>query len=152
MPGHIHAQTEEAHALTTQTRAMAGESRKPIRTHDSMARRPRIVARAHDIPDRAGGQGSTGEHSDEAVGRDAPRRDPLYDAAHGACPRVRDQSPFPPTGTSSIESDMEAMSGRARRMTSRTRSSLSEASCAARSVQTSVIHAASGSLRSRLIT
>ena len=44
MPGHIHAQTEEAHALTTQASAMAGEGRKAVRMHDSMERHVWLVA------------------------------------------------------------------------------------------------------------
>ena len=152
MPGQIHARTEKAHAFTTQPRAMGAERGKPVRTDDPVTRDPRVVTRPHDVPDRARREWTTREHSDKAVGRDAARRDPLYDAANGARPPVRDQSPFPPTGRSSIESGIDAMSGRARLITSRTRSSFSDASCAARFDQTSVIHTLSRSVGSRLIT
>jgi hypothetical protein len=93
MPGHIHARTEEADAFTTEPRAMGAERRKPVRTDDAVTRDLRVVTRPHDVPDRARREWPTREHSDKAVGRDAARRDALYDAANGARPRVRDQSP-----------------------------------------------------------
>jgi hypothetical protein len=86
VPGHVHTQTDETHALTTQARAMAREGRKPVRTHDSMARYLGVVAPAHDIPHGAPGQGTTGEHSDESVGRDATGRNASHHRMNGFWP------------------------------------------------------------------
>jgi len=93
---------------------MPGKCRYALSAHDAMARHLRVVAGAHDVPDRARGERTAGDNADETVGRDPAGRDPLHDRADGARPRVRDQSPFPPTGTNSIESPIDAMSGRAR--------------------------------------
>ncbi len=93
---------------------MPGECWEALGAHDPMARHLRVVASAHDIPDRTRGERTAGDDADETIGRDPPGRDSLHDPADRARPSVRDQTPFPPTGTNSIESATDAMSGRAR--------------------------------------
>jgi hypothetical protein len=111
---HVHTRTDEAHPFAAKPRTMSRECGQALCAHDPMARHVGIVAGAHDVPDGARGERTTGDDADETVGRDPPGRDSLHDPADRARPGVRDQSPFPPTGTNSIESDIDAMSGRAR--------------------------------------
>jgi hypothetical protein len=86
VPGHVHTQTDETHALTTQARAMVGESRSPIRTDDAMARDLRVVARAHDIPDSARGERAAREHSHESVCGHATGRNASHHRVNGLWP------------------------------------------------------------------
>jgi hypothetical protein len=88
MTGEIRARPKKAHAFATQAHAMPRERRESVRAHDSVARHLRVVAPAHDVPDRARRERSARHHADEAVGRDATGRDAFHDAANGARPRV----------------------------------------------------------------
>jgi uncharacterized YccA/Bax inhibitor family protein len=54
-----------------------------------MTRHSGIVTSAHDVPDGARGERASGDHRDEAVGRDAPCRDAFHDAVDGPTPGVR---------------------------------------------------------------
>jgi hypothetical protein len=44
MARHIHARSDETHALTAQARAMPGKRRKAVCVHDSMERQVWLVA------------------------------------------------------------------------------------------------------------
>jgi len=60
------------HPLTTQEGAMPRECGESARAYDPMTRHSGIFAGAHDVPDCARGERTSGDHRDEAVGRDAP--------------------------------------------------------------------------------
>ena len=76
------------HPLTTQESAVPRECGESARAYDPMTRHSRIVASAHDVPDGARGERASGDHRDEAVGRDAPWRDAFHDAVDGPTPGV----------------------------------------------------------------
>jgi hypothetical protein len=79
MPGHVHARTEETHALTTQAHAMGGERRTPVRPHDSVARHRRVVTVPERVSDRPGGEWTSSDHANECVRRHTTGRDAADD-------------------------------------------------------------------------
>src|SRR5205814_10051091 len=86
MARHVHARSDENHALATQARAMTRERRKAVRVDDSMERHLGMVAVPQRIADGPSGEWATGDHSHESVRRDTSRGYPPHDRVDRSWP------------------------------------------------------------------